>query len=625
MLPAPSRRETKPAGSPRRDAIVNKTQPPACSTNARLPQMPSGMRSFGPLLFGQLSFCLSSLCLLWAGPALAAATDTVTNPGARSAGLGFWLFMCLALLGVAALAFYAGSLRERASGERALREQRGLLSQQLQLQDAYTWQTDSQHRLLTWRQPGQSSGSLPTSTAPLAALGDGLNHKLALGQAFKDWAFRVPPAAAHPNATQHWTLSGVPQHGGDGEFAGFTGTARAHDVQRQLGLQAAAVAPALQAHAGAALLALHTGAGWRVQGFNTAATQLWPSLRADAPWDSLLPLLKAEVPASVLDAAHKAMADPAAAASQIDVGNAWQLQVFAAAHMDVKGPMNGATGATPIDIGGASGHGLLLSQRAASAAAVAGSDATTPHEGDTFSFTVSHDLRAPIRVVEGFTRIVKEDYGKLLDRVGNDHLDRVLGAATRMNLMIDALLTLARLSTQPLAQQPVNLSQLASYIMDDLKRGTPERLADIDIEPGLTAHGDPTLLRLVLENLLGNAWKYSGRCHRAQIALRTVPNEGAAQATGSSTEAHPQSSMPFHTHGRPGVRAFVVRDNGAGFDMRSADRLFGLFQRLHSNSDFPGHGVGLASVRRIVKRHGGDIWAEAEVGRGAAFYFTLGG
>ncbi|MDP1900664.1 MAG: ATP-binding protein [Rubrivivax sp.] len=224
-------------------------------------------------------------------------------------------------------------------------------------------------------------------------------------------------------------------------------------------------------------------------------------------------------------------------------------------------------------------------------------DAT--RESEAFSFTVSHDLRAPIRVVEGFTRIVKEDYGRLLDRVGNDHLDRVLGAAARMNLMIDALLTLARLSSQPLASQPVNLSQLASFVVDDLRRTAPEREADIEIEPGLTAQGDPTLLRLVLENLLGNAWKYSARTPRAQISLRLV-NHG----------------------GRP---AYAVRDNGAGFDMRSADRLFGLFQRLHSASEFPGHGVGLASVRRIVQRHGGDIWAEAEPGRGAVFYFTLAG
>ncbi|MDE2277108.1 MAG: hypothetical protein KGK09_12515, partial [Burkholderiales bacterium] len=235
-------------------------------------------------------------------------------------------------------------------------------------------------------------------------------------------------------------------------------------------------------------------------------------------------------------------------------------------------------------------HSLLLCQAAAPPLAP-GSD------NDSFSFTVSHDLRAPIRVVEGFTRIVKEDYGRLLDRVANDHLDRVLGAAARMNLMIDALLTLARLSSQPLAHQPVNLSQLAAYVVDDLRRSAPEREAEFDIEPGLSAQGDPTLLRLVLENLLGNAWKYSGRCARAQISLRSVPHAGG--------------------------RALVVRDNGAGFDMRSAERLFGLFQRLHSASEFPGHGVGLASVRRIVSRHGGQIWAEAEPGRGAAFYFTL--
>jgi light-regulated signal transduction histidine kinase (bacteriophytochrome) len=220
-------------------------------------------------------------------------------------------------------------------------------------------------------------------------------------------------------------------------------------------------------------------------------------------------------------------------------------------------------------------------------------------ESEQFSFTVSHDLRAPIRVVEGFTRIVKEDYGRLLDRVGNDHLDRVLGAAARMNLMIDALLTLARLSTQPLAHQAVNLSQLAGWVADELVRGSPDRLVEIEIEPGLTACGDPTLLRLVLENLLGNAWKYSARTVKAQISLRRVPHGSGA--------------------------AYVVRDNGAGFDMRSSERLFGLFQRLHSASEFAGHGVGLASVRRIVRRHGGEIWAEAEIGRGAAFYFTLAG
>jgi signal transduction histidine kinase len=182
--------------------------------------------------------------------------------------------------------------------------------------------------------------------------------------------------------------------------------------------------------------------------------------------------------------------------------------------------------------------------------------------------------------------------------VGNDHLERVLGAAARMNLMIDALLTMARLSAQPLARQPVDLSQLALFVVEDLHRAAGGRQVEVEVEPGLRASGDPTLLRLVLENLLGNAWKYTARTEVPRIALRATAHKG-----------------------RP---AFAVVDNGAGFDMRSADRLFGLFQRLHSANDFPGHGVGLASVRRIVHRHGGDIWAEGRPGHGATFTFTLG-
>jgi light-regulated signal transduction histidine kinase (bacteriophytochrome) len=218
-------------------------------------------------------------------------------------------------------------------------------------------------------------------------------------------------------------------------------------------------------------------------------------------------------------------------------------------------------------------------------------------EHAAFSYTVSHDLRAPIRVVEGFGRILKEDYGASLDRVGRDHLDRVMAAAARMNQMIDALLSLSRLSTQPLARQPVNLSQMAGWVIDDLKRGSPDRDVAVTIAPGMVAQGDPTLLRMALENLLGNAWKYSAKVPHAVIRFE-----------------------PFQSGGRAGYR---VSDNGAGFDMRFADRLFGVFQRLHSSSDFQGTGVGLASVQRIVRRHGGDIWAEGEVGQGARFHFTL--
>lgn len=227
----------------------------------------------------------------------------------------------------------------------------------------------------------------------------------------------------------------------------------------------------------------------------------------------------------------------------------------------------------------------------------------TDEETASLVYTVSHDLRAPIRVVEGFTRIVKEDYGRQLDRVGNDHLDRVLAAGARMNQMIDAVLTMARLASQPLARQPVDLSQQANFIVDELRRAAPERSVDVRIDPGLRVQGDPTLLRLVLENLLGNAWKYSGRTAQPRIEFGV-----ASDAAGAG-----------------GRRVFMVRDNGAGFDMRVADRLFGLFQRLHSAKDFAGTGVGLASVRRIVQRHGGEVWAESEPGQGAAFFFTLPG
>ena len=223
-------------------------------------------------------------------------------------------------------------------------------------------------------------------------------------------------------------------------------------------------------------------------------------------------------------------------------------------------------------------------------------------EHQSFGYMVSHDLRAPIRIVEGFTRIVKEDYAGVIDKVGLDHLDRVLGAAARMNRMIDALLALSRLSTLTIAQVPVDLSLLAADVVDELRRQSPERDVEVEIEPGLGTTGDPTLLRLVLENLIGNAWKYTGNVSPARIGFARFEGRGDGRSAGP---------------------AFTVRDNGAGFDMRYARRLFGVFQRLHSASEFPGTGVGLASVRRIVQRHGGEVWAEAEPDHGARFHFTL--
>lgn len=250
-----------------------------------------------------------------------------------------------------------------------------------------------------------------------------------------------------------------------------------------------------------------------------------------------------------------------------------------------------AQGSAPAD--------LTSSAAAALALALAPEPATapTPDEALSFSYTVSHDLRAPVRVVDGFARILKEDYSPQMDRIANGHLDRILAAAARMNAMIDAMLSLAQLTNQPLARQPVNLSQLAAYILEDLRRAQPERVVQADIEPNLQVLGDPTLMRQLMENLLSNAWKYTGRTEYASIRVRATQQEGQ--------------------------RVFEVSDNGAGFDMRSAERLFGLFQRLHSANDFAGTGVGLASVQRIVRRHGGDVWAESQPGQGSRFYFTI--
>ncbi len=472
---------------------------------------------------------------------------------------GLWGFLSLALAAAALGGYALGAARQRRHHGRDLRQAREQLRQQRQLQRACSWQTDLSHRLVAWQRPDGP----PELPHPLLAraLDEQFSARLRAEQPFAALPLHAAQAV---QGSRTWEICGVPRHDDLGRFCGFAGQARPTDEAHAAAADAEALRAALDAASEPMLVAAEAGGGWQVRHFNAAAAALWPALTegatpslADGPWPPAL---------------ARALNEGASASAE-----GWQFALL--------DPVPGFE------------RSLLLWRRPGAATPAQASAADAARESDAFSFTVSHDLRAPIRVVEGFTRIVKEDYGRLLDRVGNDHLDRVLGAAARMNLMIDALLTLARLSSQPLAQRPVNLSQLATFIVDDLRRGAPEREADIDIEAGLTAHGDPTLLRLVLENLLGNAWKYSARTPRAQISLRQVVHDGQP--------------------------AYAVRDNGAGFDMRSADRLFGLFQRLHSASEFPGHGVGLASVRRIVQRHGGSVWAEAEPGRGAAFYFTL--
>jgi signal transduction histidine kinase len=220
-------------------------------------------------------------------------------------------------------------------------------------------------------------------------------------------------------------------------------------------------------------------------------------------------------------------------------------------------------------------------------------------ELEAFCYSVSHDLRSPLRAIDGFSQALLEDMEGRLDAEAAGHLQRIRAATQRMAALIDDLLSLSRITRTDLSVRRVDLSAMARAVCEELAAAQPGRDVAVDIEDGLEATADPRLTRQVLENLLGNAWKFTSKqpAARVEVGARTGPDG----------------------------RVFVVRDNGAGFDPAYADRLFGVFQRLHAMNDFPGTGVGLAIVDRIVKRHGGRIWAEAAVGKGASFYFTLGG
>jgi len=219
-------------------------------------------------------------------------------------------------------------------------------------------------------------------------------------------------------------------------------------------------------------------------------------------------------------------------------------------------------------------------------------------ELESFSYSVSHDLRTPLRSIEGFSQLVEKRYASRLDATGMDYLQRIRRATVRMGHLIDDLLQLSRVSRAEIKPRYMNLSEIVEEILQGYKEAEPERSVHWEVEPDVFGVADPGLLRVVLENLLGNAWKYS--------SVRDT------------------ATLHFGTFKQDDNTVFYVRDNGVGFDMRYADKLFGAFQRLHGVDEFEGTGIGLSTVQRIVHRHGGNIWASAELDKGACFYFTLG-
>ena len=218
-------------------------------------------------------------------------------------------------------------------------------------------------------------------------------------------------------------------------------------------------------------------------------------------------------------------------------------------------------------------------------------------ELEAFAYSVSHDLRTPLRGIDGWSLALLEDYGAQLDPQARQYLDRVRSETQRMGQLIDDMLQLSRVTRVEMQRNPLDLTYIANGIAAQLREAHPNRQIEFDITPGLTARGDAGLVRIVLTNLLSNAVKFTGDRSEAKIEF------GENQRNGDS--------------------AFFVRDNGVGFDMAYAGTLFGAFQRLHKASEFPGTGIGLATVQRVVHRHGGKVWAEAQAGKGASFYFTL--
>jgi signal transduction histidine kinase len=222
----------------------------------------------------------------------------------------------------------------------------------------------------------------------------------------------------------------------------------------------------------------------------------------------------------------------------------------------------------------------------------------TNKELESFSYSVSHDLRAPLRAIHGFTNALDEDYGHLLDAGAKQFMQKISNNAKRMEAMINGLLQISRVNRGELNKIEVNISELAAQIVEQLKQQNPNRSVAVDIENKLQAHGDPSLLRVVLQNLLDNAWKFTQHVEDAKISIKkhvTVDGE----------------------------KGFVVQDNGAGFNPDYKEKLFIPFQRLHSEEQYAGNGIGLATVARIVRRHGGKIWAEGQENQGASFYVIL--
>lgn len=391
--------------------------------------------------------------------------------------------------------------------------------------------------------------------------------------------------------------SGEPRFAADGEFIGYCGTMRRID-----------------ADASTRQAALRTVVETSPQPVFVLACAPWPppiawmnaagrTLLGDSGNRAMQPTAASILEAADAQAVHdlqQAVSRGAALRRMLHLRDRYGARIEAVARLE---PLDDGSGAfvLVLDAGEARAERL---QEATETSRALGARVRElerqAHQLDVFAWSVSHDLRAPLRAVDGFARIVLEDPATRLDSAVHAQLQRVIAAAERMEQMIDALAALTRATTQPMQRVPVDLGRLAQDIARDLVRSEPAREVRLHCEPSLVVEGDPGLLRLLLQNLLGNAWKYTSNRPVASIRFDATTDER-------------------------GRTVYCVADDGRGFDPAKADRLFSPFQRLHADDDVPGTGIGLAIAQQIVQRHGGAIWAESAPDEGSRFYFTIGG
>jgi signal transduction histidine kinase len=456
-----------------------------------------------------------------------------------------------------------------------------------------------------WESGGMLIGrSIAAAAANPATDGDWSAHReqLARGRPFAELVWSLP---VEGGGRAFLVESGRPRLDAQGAVIGYGGLLReiggalAAERASQNALTALRVAP----EPSLLIEASDAPPGWRVAWANAAACAMLG--RTDTEIVSTSPqALFGRANATAVTAIAEALAAGRGARLACELPDRYGHARSVSIRVDPVAPLEGLRAQAGLSIDYLQVESERMRERAESAHRLLAEQSSrlreleqVSRELEAFSYTVSHDLRAPLRVVDGFARILHDDFADGLAPGGREHLDRILAASSRMDHMIDALLGLARVSAQPLVPAPVDLTLLAQQIADELRSQEPGRQVEFVIARSMVASGDRTLLRIVLENLLGNAWKYTGRVPRAVVEF--------------------DCSLQGQT------LVYRIADNGAGFDMRYADRLFGAFQRLHGAGEFAGTGVGLATVARIVQRHHGRIWADSAPGEGARFFFTL--